>query len=82
MGFVGIALITGGIILVWSGTQNVKPLDVLRAVLTGQAVPRATPKDSTGDAADQPGYGWVDPGTGKDGQQLPPVQVPPGQHLV
>lgn len=48
MGVLAIAMIGGGIGLIWSGIQGVNFLDVLKSVLSGDPVPRAAPAAPAG----------------------------------
>lgn len=48
MGVLAIAMIGGGIGLIWSGIQGVNFLDVLKSVLSGDPVPRAAPAVAAG----------------------------------
>jgi len=66
MGVLAIAMIGGGIGLVWSGTQGVNFLDVLKAVLSGDKVPRAA---TTGASTVPPSA--VSPGAASGGAQVP-----------
>lgn len=52
MGWIGIVLIAGGVLMIWAGFQNVNPLDVLRSVLNNEPVP-----GSADDGTAEPGAG-------------------------
>ena len=54
MGWLGFVLIGGGALAVWAGFEGVNILDVARAVLTGQPVPRATGQGGTPPATTPP----------------------------